>query len=278
MKRKTKEDVEAVRSLFLTEHKTTTEILELLPHMSRATINRWIKNIQNGYPAKALFGENGNICVKCAIPLTNENRLSRKDGRQNNQCQKCAHKAAYTNKKKLILDNKLSIITSFGGKCIVCDYNICLAAMVFHHRDPFDKLFEVDQFNMRKYSYEEVLLEAQKCDLLCQVCHTEYHNPNAFDWHQYVNNIKDSSQFRYRKIKSELVAAMGGKCLTCGYDDNLSSLVFHHTAEREKSFSLDAHNLMCYTRAEIEAEAKKCNILCHNCHMEYHYPHLSGLL
>jgi hypothetical protein len=71
---------------------------------------------------------------------------------------------------------------------------------------------------------------------------------------------------RHQKVKRILVAEAGGCCAVCGYDRCVVNLHFHHVVPAEKSFavtvargkSLDAYR----------AEARKCVLVCANCHGE----------
>lgn len=74
-----------------------------------------------------------------------------------------------------------------------------------------------------------------------------------------------------RKLK--LITLLGGKCSKCGYNKNLAALSFHHLSD--KSFTLGARKLSNSKWEDLEKEAKKCELLCSNCHMEEHYPHLT---
>jgi hypothetical protein len=67
---------------------------------------------------------------------------------------------------------KARLIQLLGGKCSVCGYSRCIAALEFHHRDPSTKLFSLGKDRLLK-RWEVVLEEAQKCDLLCANCHRE---------------------------------------------------------------------------------------------------------
>lgn len=71
-----------------------------------------------------------------------------------------------------------------------------------------------------------------------------------------------------RKIM--LVNMLGGKCSECGYDKNLSAIDFHHL--RDKTSQLDIRNLSNSSLEWCLAEAKKCVLLCSNCHREQHNP------
>lgn len=72
---------------------------------------------------------------------------------------------------------------------------------------------------------------------------------------------------RRRRVKRILVEEAGGRCRVCGYDRYAAALQFHHLDPAEKSFSLSYQGL---TRGidKARAEARKCVLLCANCHAE----------
>ena len=69
---------------------------------------------------------------------------------------------------------KEQYVDFLGGRCMKCDYDKCLAALDFHHRDSKDKEFTISQH--RRVDFEEVKKELLKCDLLCRNCHAELHD------------------------------------------------------------------------------------------------------
>ena len=69
---------------------------------------------------------------------------------------------------------KRDLIEHMGGKCSVCGYNKCLAALEFHHLDPTQKEFAP---STNSKSWDKILVEAEKCILVCANCHRELHNP-----------------------------------------------------------------------------------------------------
>ena len=75
--------------------------------------------------------------------------------------------------------------------------------------------------------------------------------------------------------KVMLVNRLGGKCSKCGYNKNLGALTFHHKDITTKSFGISGRGLSNKPIDEIIEEVDKCILLCHNCHMELHYPHLT---
>ncbi len=72
---------------------------------------------------------------------------------------------------------------------------------------------------------------------------------------------------RRRKVKRILVADAGGRCEVCGYSRCIAALEFHHLVPAEKSFSL-SHRGVARSLEKARAEARKCVLLCANCHAE----------
>jgi DNA-binding CsgD family transcriptional regulator len=70
-----------------------------------------------------------------------------------------------------------------------------------------------------------------------------------------------------RNKKDDLVREAGGRCVLCGYDKCLGALHFHHVDPRTKSFGIAMRG---HTRSfeKLLAEARKCVLLCANCHAE----------
>lgn len=71
-------------------------------------------------------------------------------------------------------ERRKRIIELAGGKCIVCGYNKCLAALDFHHKVPSEKERSMSYFLHCKE--EKALAEMEKCLLLCCRCHRELHD------------------------------------------------------------------------------------------------------
>ena len=70
---------------------------------------------------------------------------------------------------------------------------------------------------------------------------------------------------RRRRVKEILVADAGGQCRLCGYDKYLGALEFHHLDPKEKRLEIGYAALALET---MRAEARKCLLLCSNCHAE----------
>jgi len=79
---------------------------------------------------------------------------------------------------------------------------------------------------------------------------------------------KQLKEFR-NKRKNLLIAAFGGKCQVCAYNKARTALEFHHINPNEKEFGFSTTK-NSYNQAQIIAEAKKCVMVCANCHREIH--------
>ena len=66
-----------------------------------------------------------------------------------------------------------------GGKCMKCGYDKCIAALEFHHRNPEEKEFGISRY--QNLSWSRIIVELDKCDLLCSNCHKELHYEEHWD-------------------------------------------------------------------------------------------------
>lgn len=98
-------------------------------------------------------------------------------------------------------------------------------------------------------------------EAICKTCHKlrqlRGHSCNACCVSQYRRNLKRAA-----------LTLAGGQCVRCGYDKCARALSFHHRIASEKSFNLSRYKNL--DRAVFLAEARKCDLLCANCHAEEH--------
>lgn len=66
---------------------------------------------------------------------------------------------------------KQELVYIMGGKCSLCGYDKCIAALEFHHVDKSQKERQLSSGNC--YSWEEDVKEVKKCALVCSNCHKE---------------------------------------------------------------------------------------------------------
>src|SRR5262249_2255796 len=88
----------------------------------------------------------------------------------------------------------------------------------------------------------------------------------------YSYGFYASQKSRGLRRKQQLVRMLAGRCAVCGYDRCLSALSFHHKDPTQKRFPLDMRHLTNRKWEAILIEARKCTLLCLNCHAETHHP------
>jgi hypothetical protein len=128
-------------------------------------------NNLSGYCSKCILAHKREAyahCKKCGALLSFNNKTG--------VCIKCNHKISVRaehvkewrrRKKQILVEYK-------GGRCEICGYNKCLAALEFHHRDNKDKDFGISNKNIA--DIESYKKEVDKCILLCSNCHREVHD------------------------------------------------------------------------------------------------------
>ena len=77
------------------------------------------------------------------------------------------------------VDRKIKLVEMKGGGCQVCGYNQCHRALSFHHRVSADKKFQLGGVDLRNRKWSDILIEVEKCDLLCNNCHMELHDKES---------------------------------------------------------------------------------------------------
>ena len=90
-------------------------------------------------------------------------------------------------------------------------------------------------------------------------CATSYTNMGAYH------------RARRTDRKLRLVALLGGRCQRCGFAEHVCALSFHHRDPATKAFPLERRQMSGRPWDELVAEAKKCTLLCLNCHAILHW-------
>lgn len=116
--------------------------------------------------------ENCDLCSKTLDSKTWANR------KRCNSCQVKVHR----------IIKKIRAINLLGGKCKDCGWkpkNVYeVSAMEFHHPNK-DKDFEIGRYLNKKW--ESLMLEFNKCELLCSRCHRIHHSRRDKNLEQIVN-------------------------------------------------------------------------------------------
>lgn len=74
---------------------------------------------------------------------------------------------------------KLKAVEYLGGRCNRCGKDWHPAIFEFHHRDPSTK--EKDPSKLLHSSWDKVVAELDKCDLLCANCHRLTHHEENYN-------------------------------------------------------------------------------------------------
>jgi len=67
------------------------------------------------------------------------------------------------------------IVEYKGGRCVICGYDKCSAALELHHRKSSEKTFAISGQGLTR-AWDKVRVEADKCELICANCHREVHH------------------------------------------------------------------------------------------------------
>lgn len=128
-----------------------------------------VKKVKGGYATKK--------CKDCGLELA-LNRFEKNDrgywGRR--QCKRCRSIYNIKFRKDRTRKRKIELIKYKGGKCEICNYDKCNAALEFHHIE--DKKFSIGLTISRlsEEDYQNIIFgEIDKCLLLCANCHREIH-------------------------------------------------------------------------------------------------------
>ena len=130
------------------------------------------------------------ICTKCkeALPLDRFNKRSQDQSKYQSWCRSCKNNLetrwyhmSDANKQRRafqvlerIRNNKKKAVEYLGGKCYDCNGVFHPSVYDFHHRDPNEKEDHPEKTLHR--SWDKILLEIEKCDLLCSNCHIFRHH------------------------------------------------------------------------------------------------------
>lgn len=68
---------------------------------------------------------------------------------------------------------RLRAIKELGGRCIVCGFDRYPCSLDFHHKNRRFK--DPNYRSMRGWSWKNILIELEKCILLCKNCHAAIH-------------------------------------------------------------------------------------------------------
>jgi hypothetical protein len=140
--------------------------------ISQPSVRRWIERhglpqpieVRRAQREAALRNGERHVMRTCRRHGRTEYALVGSERRP--RCKKCRAEAVARRRRKV----KQLLVQEAGGRCLLCGYDECLAALAFHHRDPSQKEFGVAMRGITR-AIDAVRAEAEKCVLLCANCH-----------------------------------------------------------------------------------------------------------
>lgn len=109
-------------------------------------------------------GSSGPACRLCG-----ERRPERFYRKPKSECKQCFNRR----RAQQIQRNRAIVVEKMGGKCQLCGYARCEAALELHHRVADEK--DPKYNTIKNGNIERLLREAAKCILVCANCHREIH-------------------------------------------------------------------------------------------------------
>lgn len=127
------------------------------------------KNLYN-----SIISYKNRICTKCLKDLSIDNFYSKSN--RNNKFHHICKNCSNTISTQKSIENKLKMIEFKGNQCKNCNLHIedsHYSVFDFHHRDLSSK--DVNLSGIKKWSWNKIKIELDKCDLLCSNCHRIEH-------------------------------------------------------------------------------------------------------
>jgi transposase len=141
---------------------------------SRTTVRHWLRRYglrtankrgRRADPRAKAGKEAGLLTVVLACPKHGETEFTL-EGRGYYRCKRCRATAISRRRRKV----KEILVREAGGRCCICGYAECMAALEFHHLDPGTKRLEINARG-NSLALDRLREEARKCVLLCSNCH-----------------------------------------------------------------------------------------------------------
>jgi transposase len=114
---------------------------------------------------------------------------------------------------------------------------------------------------------EQSIAPPLRLKMTCRV-HGQTHFVREGSGYYRCGRCRSESVARHRRrLKELLVEEAGGRCILCGYDRQPRALEFHHVDPTQKAFALSRKGVTLSLQS-LRDEARKCVLLCSNCHAE----------
>ena len=213
--------------------------------------------------SKVFINENGTqvYLKECKKHGLGYHYITTENNKPRYRCCECSKETSQKRDTKKERQTKTQQIVDYmGGCCIICGYNKSNYSLECHHEDPTKKEHTIAQLKNKKW--DTILKEIDKCILVCSNCHRDIHSQN-----EILDNIANRHNWKFRKLIYQFNEE---KCFICG-NNSIYNVAYHHIDPSIKCFTISDGIATGKSLEEITNECKKCVLLCHNCHREYHY-------
>jgi transposase-like protein len=139
---------------------------------SPTTIRHWLR--RNGLETARMTRERVGKAALAAglrtaeIPCPRHGMTRHVRRKEGFRCARCRVEHVADKRRRI----KRQLVLEAGGRCQLCGYDRCVAALQFHHLDRATKRFALSQDGVSR-SIAQAREEAAKCVLLCANCHAE---------------------------------------------------------------------------------------------------------
>lgn len=140
--------------------------------ISRAMRIQWKSGSRRNQRRFVPENQENLCCSRCGEEQHKSEFYRKSGGYYSSWCRSCMVDTVRERRQR----KKSLLVEYLGGKCIKCGYDRNIAGLEFHHRDASEK--EDTLNNMLHMSMDRLYREADKCDLICSLCHRELHHPN----------------------------------------------------------------------------------------------------
>jgi hypothetical protein len=145
--------------------------------------------------------------------------------------------------------------------------------MDFDHRDPGKKLFAITTGSAHLMSREKLIIEIEKCDIVCANCHAlrtyaslmeRRRRSSPEEWSPGTSPRIAYHRARWRSSAAMLNEIRDVPCVDCGRRFPPCVMQFDHRDPTAKAQGVT--RMLMRARSVILAEVAKCDIVCTNCH------------
>ena len=161
-----------------------------------------------------------------------------------------------------IVDTKEVVV-----KCVICGklFHSARSTKKYCSKECNNEFRRLRWKNREKVDREQKLMPEKECLLCGQRFRPK--NSSANQRTCCYNCMPDGVQLKRGEFLGKLKELFGGKCARCGYCKCIRALEFHHLDPSKKDFTISNDN---FKLQDAINEAKKCILLCANCHRELH--------